>query len=150
MRVGTEWEAWRPSRTSRIVNGLAAVVCTGLVITLVVGIATAGTGADVVGVSLLAAFFAAVATVNVIEALRLRLAVGPEGLVIRNFRTTEIPWSEFQDCTAGVWGLRIRRAGHRPVVALAVDKAPVSWLSEQTQADFVVAAIDHYVQRHAA
>jgi hypothetical protein len=150
MRLDSDWEEWRPSRTSRIVNGLAAVVCTALVITLVIGIATAGSGADVLGASVLAACLAMVAIINVVEAFRLRLAVGPEGLVVRNLRTTEIPWSEFQDCSAGAWGLRIRRAGHRPVVALAVDKAPVDWLSERTSADVVVSAIGHYAQQHAA
>jgi hypothetical protein len=150
MRLGSVWEEWRPSGTSRLVNGLAAIGCTALVVTLVIGIATAGSGADVLGASLLAAFFAVVAMVSLVEAFRLRLAVGPDGLVVRNLRTTQIPWSQFQDCTPGVLGLRIRRAGRRPVVALAVDKAPVAWVSDQTQADFVASAIDHYARRHAA
>jgi hypothetical protein len=147
MRLSSDWEEWRPSRTSRVVNGLTGVVCIGLVVTLGIGIATAGNGADLLGAVLLATLLTVIAIVNLVEAFRLRLSVGPAGLVVRNLRTTQIPWSQFQDCSAGVWGVWIRRTGHRPVVALAVDKAPVTWVSDQTQADFVVSAIDHYARQ---
>ncbi len=143
-------EEWRPSTASRIVSAFAGLVCGVFVITLGIGVATAGTGADLSGAFILATLFAAIAIVNLVYAFRLRLAIGPDGLSVRNFRTTRIPWSEFRDCSAGVWGVWIRRATHRPVIALAVDKAPVTWLSGRTQADSVVTAIDHYAQLLAA
>jgi hypothetical protein len=150
MPIGNVWEEWRPSRTTRLVSALAALGCGAIVIPLAIGIATAGTGADVSGAVGLATVFAVLAVVSAIQAFRLRLTVGPEGLIVRNFRTTQIPWSEFQDCSSGVWGIWIRRAGRRPVIALAVDKQPVAWLIEQTRADVVVTAIDGYAHQHAA
>ncbi len=143
-------EEWRPSTASRIVSAFAGLVCGVLVITLGLGVATAGTGADLSGAFLVATLFAAIAIVNFVYAFRLRLSVGPDGLAVRNFRTTRIPWSEYRGCSAGAWGMWIRRATHRPVVALAVDKAPVTWLSDRTQADSVVTAIGHYAQQLAA
>jgi hypothetical protein len=133
-------EVWRPARLGRVAAGSVGVTG-GLLCALSLLAAVTGAGWGGLLAAVVFGLFPVVAWRWGTHPL---LGTSADGVVVRNpVRTMVVPWADVERCVPSSLGLVIERRGGRSIVAWAVQKPNTSrWLSRETRADEVAAALE--------